>query len=202
MTIIKREWAMPHKNTFSIKPIKLLIERYLNGKWIDPFANDSIFKNKLITNDINSEYNTDYNLDALEFLKKFDDNSIDGILFDPPYSIHQINEVYDGFGKIKQFSRYAHEIKRIIKPKGYCISFGWNTNGMPYEMKIDKIKHKTGFEKIKKEILIVAHGGCHNDTLITVDQKSNLDIKDVVLSDEIISQNELFERYEKETKSS
>jgi len=42
---------------------------------------------------------------------------------------------------------------------------------MPYEMKIDKVKHKTGFEKIKKEILVVAHGGCHNDTLITVDQK-------------------------------
>ena len=64
-TIINREWAMPHKNTFSIKPIKELIERYLKGKWIDPFANDSIFKNQLITNDLNSEYNTDYNLDAL-----------------------------------------------------------------------------------------------------------------------------------------
>ncbi len=25
----------------------------------------------------------------------------------------------------------------------------------------------------KTEILIVSHGGCHNDTLITVDQKCN-----------------------------
>ena len=171
ITKINREWAMPNKNTFSIKPIKDLIERYLKGKWIDPFANDSIFKDSLVTNDLNPDYKTDYNLDALEFLKQFDDNSIDGILFDPPYSIHQIIQVYEGFGKIKSFSRYAHEIKRIIKLKGYCISFGWNTNGMPYEMKIDKVKHKTGFEKHKKEILIVAHGGCHNDTLITVDQK-------------------------------
>ena len=152
ITKINREWAMPNKNTFSIKPIKDLIERYLEGKWIDPFANDSIFKDSLVTNDLNPDYKTDYNLDALEFLKQFDDNSIDGILFDPPYSIHQIIQVYEGFGKIKSFSRYAHEIKRIIKPKGYCISFGWNTNGMPYEMKIDKVKHKTGFEKHKKEI--------------------------------------------------
>ncbi len=175
MTKVNREWAMPNKNTFSIKPIKLLIESYLKGgKWLDPFANDSIFKDSLITNDINPECKTDYNLDALEFLKQFDDNSVDGILFDPPYSIYQIVQVYEGFGKIKSFSRYAHEIKRIIKPKGYCISFGWNTNGMPYEMgnKTYKIKEKTGFEKIKKEILIVAHGGCHNDTLITVDQKA------------------------------
>ena len=169
--VIKREWAMPNKNTFSIKPIKDLIQRYLKGKWIDPFANDSTFKDRLITNDINKTFKTDYNLDALEFLKQFNDNSIDGILFDPPYSIHQINEVYDGFGKIKQFSRYAIEIKRIIKPKGYCISFGWNSNGMPYEMKIDGIKYKTGFNKVKKEILIIPHGGCHNDTLVTVDQK-------------------------------
>ena len=172
-TKIIRKWAMPNKNTFSIKPIKELIHRYLIGKWIDPFANDSIFKNELITNDINPEYKTDYNLDALEFLKQFNNNSIDGILFDPPYSIHQINEVYDGFGKIKQFSRFAHEIKRIIKLNGYCISFGWNTNGMPFEMKIDNKKEKTGFNKEKKEILIVSHGGCHNDTLITVDQKIN-----------------------------
>ena len=80
--VIKREWAMPNKNTFSIKPIKDLIQRYLKGKWIDPFANDSIFKDRLITNDINKTFKTDYNLDALEFLKQFNDNSIDGILFD------------------------------------------------------------------------------------------------------------------------
>ena len=169
---INRVWSMPNKNTFSIKPIKDLIQRYLKGKWIDPFANDSIFKELLITNDLNQEFKTDYNLDALEFLKQFNDNSIDGILFDPPYSIHQINEVYDGFGKIKQFSRYAIEIKRIIKPKGYCISFGWSSNGMPYEMKMNGKKIKTGFNKEKEEILMVAHGGCHNDTLVVIDKKN------------------------------
>jgi len=171
MTIINRVWSMPNKNTFSIKPIKELIEKYLIGKWIDPFANDSIFKDKLITNDINPNYKTNYNLDALEFLKQFDDNSIDGILFDPPYSVHQIIQCYEGFGKIKSFSRYALEIKRIIKKNGYCITFGWNTNGMPYEMRLDDKKERTGFQKDKMEILIVAHGGCHNDTLITVDKK-------------------------------
>lgn len=169
--MITRKWAMPNKNTFSIKPIKDLIEKYIEGKWIDPFANNSIFKESLITNDINAEYGTDYNLDALDFLKQFDDNSIDGVLFDPPYSIHQIIQVYDGFGKIKSFSRYAFELKRIIKSGGYCISFGWNTNGMPFEMKTNNIKVKTGFLKDKTEILVVAHGGCHNDTLITVDKK-------------------------------
>lgn len=47
---INREWAMPNKNTFDIKPIKNLIARYYNINSIDPFAN----KNKIasVTNDI------------------------------------------------------------------------------------------------------------------------------------------------------
>lgn len=37
-----RVWSMPSKNTFSIKPIKELIEEEkTEGKWIDPFANGS-----------------------------------------------------------------------------------------------------------------------------------------------------------------
>ena len=83
--IIERKWAMPNKNTFSIKPIKDLILLEKNeGIWIDPFAN----KNKIatITNDLNPNFDTNYHLDALDFLKLFKDESIDGILYDPPYS--------------------------------------------------------------------------------------------------------------------
>ena len=54
------------------------------------------------------------------------------------------------------------EIARITKPNGIVISFGWNTNG------IGKTK---GFEII--EIMTVAHGGQHNDTICTVEIKRN-----------------------------
>ncbi len=47
-----------------------------------------------------------------------------------------------------------------MKKDGIVISFGWNTNG------IGKTK---GFEII--EILMVAHGGSHNDTICTVERK-------------------------------
>ena len=29
--VVNRVWAMPHKNTFSIKPIGELVERYTSG---------------------------------------------------------------------------------------------------------------------------------------------------------------------------
>lgn len=80
---ILRAWAMPNSNTFDILPIRKLIEDELTaGVWIDPFAN----KNKLasITNDLNPDYDTDYHLDALQFMKMFEAESIDGVLYDPP----------------------------------------------------------------------------------------------------------------------
>lgn len=46
-----------------------------------------------------------------------------------------------------------------MKPNVIVISFGWNSNG------IGKTK---GLEII--EILIVAHGGQHNDTICTVER--------------------------------
>ena len=71
---IERIWSMPNKNTFEIVPIKSLLaeEVDLSKFWIDPFAN----RNKLasVTNDLCLDYDTDYHLDALDFLKMFDDS--------------------------------------------------------------------------------------------------------------------------------
>ena len=36
-----------------------------------------------ITNDLNPERPTDYHLQAIDFLKKFKDKSVDGVLYDP-----------------------------------------------------------------------------------------------------------------------
>lgn len=160
---------MPNKNTFDIKPIKeLIISELTEGIWIDPFAN----KNKLasITNDLNPEYKTNYNLDALDFLKSFKDNSVEGVLYDPPYSPRQVSECYNNFGyKVTQkttqasfWSNHKKEISRILKRGGKVITFGWNSGG---------IGKTYGFYKTK--ILLVAHGGWHNDTICVVEIKEN-----------------------------
>ena len=168
LPIINRVWAMPNKNTFSIKPIKELIYKYHNNNLIsiEPFANSS--KIGIITNDLDPDFDTDYHLDALDFLKLFDNNSIDIIYYDPPFSPRQVSECYKKLGmtvnmETTQSSFWGNlkkEISRITKPGGIVISFGWNSNG------IGKIN---GFEII--EILMVAHGGNHNDTICTVEKK-------------------------------
>lgn len=164
---IQRQWAMPNKNTFDIKPIKELIQSELtNGTWIDPFAN----QNKLasITNDLNPAFDTDYHMDALDFLKTFQNESVDGVLYDPPYSPRQVTECYQGVGmnvtsettRASFWGNQKKEISRIVKPGGKVITFGWNSGG---------IGRKYGF-KITR-ILLVPHGGWHNDTICTVEVK-------------------------------
>lgn len=90
------------------------------------------------------------------------------MLFDPPYSPKQIKECYEGVGlKVTQamtqstfYSNQKKEISRIVKKGGKVISFGWNSGG---------IGKKYGFE-IEK-IILIAHGGWHNDTIITIEKK-------------------------------
>ena len=175
--IITREWSMPNSRTFKIKPIKNIIERYQeelvsNSLVLDPFSNQNIVIDRerlnLITNDIDPQYNTDYSLDALDFLKMFSDESVDLVLYDPPYSPRQVSEVYKKLDmsvnmqttQASYWGNQKKEISRIVKKGGYVLTFGWNSGG------IGKTK---GFEIV--EILMVAHGGWHNDTIVTVEKK-------------------------------
>lgn len=174
--IIEREWAMPNKNTFSIKPIRELLAEEVDRDllWIDPFANES--KIARITNDLNPRFNTDYHLDALDFFKQFDDESVDGVLYDPPYSPSQVKECYEGFGREVTakdvqgdfYSNHKREVWRILKKGGKVITFGWNSNGMGIQ--------KEGIWYLMEKILLVAHGGNHNDTIVTVNRKVNGDL--------------------------
>ena len=172
--LINREWSMPNSNTFDIKPIHKLISKYIelvkvdnpNAVIIDPFAN----RNKLanITNDLDETFDTDYHLDALDFLKMFDDNSVDMVLFDSPYSPRQVSECYKKLGKTvdhktaqsSYWSNLKNEIGRIVKKDGIVITFAWDSGG---------IGKTLGFNI--EEILLVAHGGWHNDTICTVERK-------------------------------
>lgn len=165
---ITRTWAMPNSNTFQIKPIKEFVERYVQNAEVivDPFANNC--KYGTITNDLNPNFDTTYHLDALDFLKLIETESCDLVIYDPPYSLRQVKECYEGVGitvtaehtKASWRAKHLDEIQRILKPNGYALCFGWNTNG---------VGMKRGFEM--EEVLIVPHGGSKNDTLCTAEKK-------------------------------
>ncbi len=162
-----RVWAMPNAWTFSIHPIKILLEKYVgDGKnWVDPFAGK--YSPAEITNDHNPERKARYCMDARKFTAELK-GQYAGILYDPPYSFTQLKQHYKKLGmdftKEEASMKFYEVVKSNmcdkIKTCGYAISFGWNTNGFG---------KARGFQII--EIMAVAHGGSKNDTIVTVEKK-------------------------------
>jgi len=146
---INRIWAMPNKKTFSIKPIAELLKDEIpkNSMVIDPFP-------------------LEYKQDATEMLNKLKDNDYSYAVFDPPYSPRQLKECYKGKGeydtKCSTWSKWKDLLSSKIKVGGKVISFGWSSQGMG---------KSRGFQI--QRILLVPHGGQHNDTIVVVEIKTS-----------------------------
>jgi hypothetical protein len=165
-----REFAMPNANTFSIKPIKAFIERHIiEGIIIDPFSRNSEFATH--TNDLNPSTVADLHVDAEEACKIWFDEGVkaDVGLFDPPYSPRQISEMYKSIGlkvgmeetqNARLYKRVRDAMDILMKPGSIVLSFGWQSMGMGLTR---------GYEPL--EIVLVTHGGAHNDTICFAERK-------------------------------
>jgi hypothetical protein len=120
------------------------------GLAVDGFARES-FVNDLecfITNDLNPAFNCDYNLEWKDFAYTIQERGYqpDLVFFDPPYSLRQLKDHYDGIGKDLELWQ-THNMWRAGKdaiascmPVGSrVVSFGWTTAGFG---------QKRGFEKV------------------------------------------------------
>jgi len=172
---INRIWEMPNSKTFKIRCIKKLIKKHLpeHGLVVDPFANECSIKEiittqKYVSNDLSPDYPTDFHLEAQDFMKKICVEGARLVLYDPPYSGRQVSECYKKLGRTVNMEdtnsgywvKFKKEISRILPIGCKVISFGWSSNG---------VGKKYGFEI--EEILLVAHGGGHYDTICTVEKK-------------------------------
>jgi hypothetical protein len=171
VTMINRIWAMPNHETFSIKPIRLFVERYLNKATVsvDPYARNNRWATH--TNDLNPNTLAEHHMDATDFLLKLASEGVraDLVIIDPPYSPRQVKECYDSIGhKMKQEDALLGAIRKKLKAAihsilvegGKVLTFGWNTVGMGKSL---------GYEQI--EILLVCHGSDHNDTICLAEQR-------------------------------
>ena len=166
---MSRAWAMPNALTFTIKPIKELVTRYLDGVSIDPFARDSNLAT--YTNDLNPATNAQSHMFASEFLQGLKDDGVqaDVIIFDPPYSLGQTKQCYQSFGKefLQKDAQNSHwGVEKdlcadLLVDGGVFLHFGWHSNGLGKKRNCEII-----------EIMLVAHGGGHHDTICTVERKN------------------------------
>jgi hypothetical protein len=168
---MRRVWAMPNAETFSVEPIHNFVWKYLSESKvsIDPFARNKRWAT--YTNDLNPATDAEFHMDAEEFLKMLADRGekVDLVIIDPPYSPRQVKECYDGIGmKMKQDdallgkmrSQLRQEIDRLVVENGVVLWFGWNTTGMGA---------KYGFRM--EEVVLVCHGSDHNDTICMAERR-------------------------------
>ncbi len=169
--IMSRAFSMPNAETFSMRPVVHFIERWRScpGESVDPFA-----RNKRLasyTNDLDPATCADSHLEAGAFLAQLGAQGIRVHLayFDPPYSPRQIAECYKNIGlkvgmaetqNAALYRRVRDAIDAIMEPGGIVLSFGWNSNGMGI-----------GRRYTVEEILLVNHGGAHNDTICLAERK-------------------------------
>lgn len=165
---------MPNAETFTVQPIGDFVQRYLTQSTVsvDPFARNRTWFTH--TNDLNPATAAHYHMDAESFLHTLRDNEVKADLgiFDPPYSPRQISECYKSIGlKVgmeetqngRLYKRVRDAMDELIKPGGIVLSFGWQSAGMGL-----------GRGYVPLEIVLVQHGGGHNDTICIAERKDML----------------------------
>tara|TARA_R110000823_G_C15765345_1_gene483416 strand:- start:247 stop:786 length:540 start_codon:yes stop_codon:yes gene_type:complete len=124
---------------------------------VDPFALNCNWGN--FTNDLNPNTNAEFNLDALEFLQTIESNSVDYVLFDPPFSQRQAERYEIGHQNIYTDPSYVSNcffhIARILKINGYVLKLGYNST-----------RHNSSLKLI--EGWIVNFGGSRHDVIMTI----------------------------------
>ena len=161
---ISTAWAMPSRWTFQIAPITRFLERHLTGGVIvDPFSGNcslGTHRNDLARGGMDAGIYCDQLL-AQGVLA-------DAVLFDPPYSPRQISECYKSIGlkatgtdtqNAALYARVRRPLAMMLKKGGIALSFGWQSSGFS----------KKEFRTV--EILLVQHGGAHNDTICVAQVK-------------------------------
>lgn len=138
--------AHPFENRHVKQIIERVIRRINENKEgtvhiCDPFSNNKTTRlqgTTLITNDLNPEFNSTYNMEANDFaeLMERENKAFDLILFDPPYSLRQLKDCYEGVGSNlphwqtqNMWGRAKDALAQCVSPGGYVISFGWSTHG-------------------------------------------------------------------------
>ncbi len=134
---------------------------------IDPFArNDTTAYPH--TNDINPNTSAVHHVDALEFLKTYENETFEIGLLDPPFSDRMSKDKYGTSNLYAADSQKMRKIElqlgNLIKHNGVIIKFGYNSS-----------RPHPGYECEDVEIWNL--GACRNDIIVSIWRRKNMSIE-------------------------
>jgi len=157
------------KDTLSDRRIMNVVKMYTtkHSRIVDPFARNCELAAPY-TNDINPNTKARFHMDALTFLEVMEEDnmSFDVGLMDPPFSKRQEKELYGTnlYTQPQRIKEIELAMGNIVRPGGYVIKFGYNSN----------FSHRA-FELV--HVVLVQYQACINDTIISIHEKTNHDIR-------------------------
>jgi hypothetical protein len=144
--------------TFKVKPIREWVENTCEGLTLNLFAGRTKLNIDEVRNDLDDESLSDFKMDALEFVKKWNGDKFNTVLLDPPYAYRKSMEMYKGI-RASPFRQLKDEIPRILKSNGLVITFGYHSNTMG-----------KGRSFNTERIALFSHGGAIHDTIASVER--------------------------------
>lgn len=151
-----------HRYTFSVRPIRLWVERACEGRVLNLFAGRTKLAVNETRNDLDSEAIADYRMDALDFLKSWQGEKFRTILLDPPYAYRKSMQLYKGI-ICSPFRQLKDELTSCLEPGGKVITFGYHSIVMGRNRQFELEK-----------IALFSHGGAIHDTIATVERSLTL----------------------------
>ena len=109
-------------------------------------------------------YAVDVAYDGDEGLYLAKENPYDLIILDPPFTFFQAVHSYNN-KKMQDVTHIRNLADKLLINNGIVISCGFNSTGL------NSKKYNRNYEKL--EILLINHGGSHNDTIILKERKIN-----------------------------
>jgi len=96
------------KWTFQDNTVRKWVQDRLDGRVLNACAGETQLKHdsEIIRNDINTDRPASLHVDVKEIDKHVEGESFDSIVYDPPWSVFQVNDKYEGRGKTQ--SSKAH----------------------------------------------------------------------------------------------
>jgi len=156
-------YQWPQKYTFQATKVKQWVEKWCRGHTLNLFAGKTLLDLDVdeIRIDLDHECPADFHMDAKDYVDLCikDNHRFHTIILDPPWSLRQSRECYDGRW-IGNLTEIKNKILTICYPDTRIITFGRDTVGM---------SKKRGFKKIA--ICLTCHGGANCDSIGLVEEK-------------------------------
>jgi len=123
------------KWTFDDKEPRRWVESKLRGRVLNACAGESRLRygGEIVRNDLDDSITADYHCRVRDLPEVIGHDEFDTIVYDPPWSVYQSNEEYEG-RMIGTGSSMAEALHKLLRSGGQVIGFGYRATVMPADL--------------------------------------------------------------------